>query len=289
MTSTLSQSILLFVLCLGLALLAAVTPGYGWLVPVTLVGALPAGCLCLWWADGYTLRNLGLHGKKSLLKQGARAGVVFLVLVLLLEIVTGLLVSRPASEPWPDAPLLVILPVILAGIFKPAITVFIEEAMFRGFFFRVFSRRWTVGRAAFAASILFALSHLPAMWDDGLSPLALILALVNWTLFGMALCFGYQRTGRSLWFGVGFHYAYNLVYSLVTVVWSLLINVPLAGLSYRGPEWWSGNPAWAPESGVLGLFISLGLFAVVWIVTEAIRQAENPPSMVITNGAQNGA
>jgi hypothetical protein len=86
---------------------------------------------------------------------------------------------------------------------------------------------------------------------SGLSPLLIGIGIVTFVVWGVTLGIGFLRTGNTLWFPFGLHYGYNLGCSLLG---------GFTAVTYHAPRWLIGHPAWAPESGLLGLLVwSIGL------------------------------
>lgn len=98
------------------------------------------------------------------------------------------------------------LVVVMAVVVAP----FAEEAIFRGYLFRVASRYTGVKWAILATSVLFAAihAHLPAF--PGLFVLAIALTLV------------YAKTG-SLWAPILIHSAFNALTLVATILWPQLV------------------------------------------------------------------
>ncbi len=126
----------------------------------------------------------------------------------------------------------------------------IEEAIFRGYPFQVLVQWIGPWPATVAASILFALLHIP---NPNITPLA----VVNIFLAGVMLSLAYLRT-RSLWFATAVHVGWNWTMST-------LFDFPVSGLGFdtplytgtpAGAHWWTGG-AFGPEAGIVGTFVLL--------------------------------
>jgi len=115
------------------------------------------------------------------------------------------------------------------------------------------------------SSILWGMGHLPSMVSEGLSPFSIAVGMLTFVTWGIALSIGCLRTGRALWFPFGLHYGLNVSFSLLG---------GFSLVSYQAPQWWVGNPAWAPESGVLGTLVWLVAIGIVWIITPPARYGE---------------
>ncbi len=105
--------------------------------------------------------------------------------------------------------------IVLAAIIAPVF----EELLFRGFLFTSLRSRFNVWIAALVSSLIFAGMHFYS-WP----------ALISIAVFGMAMCWLYQRT-RSLWPGILFHAFMNLHITLSS--W-FLYSEDFSWLGYLG-------------------------------------------------------
>jgi hypothetical protein len=80
------------------------------------------------------------------------------------------------------------------------------------------------------------------------------------------------RTGKSLWFPFGLHYGVNISFSLLGGFFLV---------SYQAPQWLVGNPAWAPESGILGTLVWLVAIGIVWKITPSARFEQQPDASLV--------
>jgi len=266
------KALLLYALSLSAIALGTWQPSLAWLTPVAAYALLPGGAIWLWRREGHPVRDLGFGRSETRLRELGRGLLIGfaapLAFTLLLAVAGG---AAFAEDVWAVPLLAGILAGVIAGIVKNAITVFLEEFVFRGFFIQRLRLELGLTRAAVLASLLFALVHGPAMSRSGLSTASLLLGLLSWFGFGLALSLGFVRMGGSLWFPWGLHYAYNLLYSLTPFLVSAVSGVPTR-LVYRGPTWWTGHPAWTPESGVAGLLLMLALLGAVWRIPSTRRE-----------------
>ena len=133
--------------------------------------------------------------------------------------------------------------VYAAGFLVAAIA---EETLYRGYLQVTLARLVGFWPAAFLLSLIFGLVH---RWNPSESPVAMAIAAVA----GIVLCLCLRLSG-SLWWGIGFHTAWNWAQSLV-------FGAPASGylIEKRALEWhatgdpfWSGGPS-GPEGSALAL------------------------------------
>ena len=261
-----STALLLYLLVLAGMSIAVWQPALAWLAPVMFFLVLPAGAIWLWRSEGRFVRDLGLRRARPWLRDigcGFSIGLILPTALTLFLAISGSLTLVPTT--WPVSLLVGALGGVLMGVLKTALTVSIEEFVFRGYFLQRFRLDLGVQRAALLSSLLFALAHAPAMLGAELSLMPMLIGLFSWFIFGVALSLGFLRTGSSLWFPWGLHYAYNLGYSLITFGIAAVYGAPIT-VTYSGPIWWVGDSAWAPESGLLGLLLEVAILATVWLV-----------------------
>ena len=79
----------------------------------------------------------------------------------------------------------------LLAVFGICVAPFMEELVFRGFFYPVFERMWGFGTAVLSTALLFALIHAPQL-SGGLAEIAAIYCV------GLALSYARGRTGSLL-------------------------------------------------------------------------------------------
>ena len=96
-----------------------------------------------------------------------------------------------------------------------------EEVFFRGYFFTALRSRFRVGAAAAIAGVTFGAMHLLNFLAPGTSWQEGVVGIVSLSIFGVALCLLYWRTG-SLYPGIGAHALNNtLAFSVTSGVTAL--------------------------------------------------------------------
>jgi len=235
--------------------LAVWQPSFSWLLPVSLL-TLVSGVICLWRAEGHSVRDLGLHRVASWRRNvgwGLFAGLILPILLLTMQAVNGWITLAPASLPMAGAAM-VVLPEVVYMAFIAAS----EELVFRGYFLQRLSFGQATGLAMLSSSLLWALIHLPAMVDLGLSLVLVAIGMVTLIVWGVALRIGFLHTGNTLWFPFGLHYGYNFSCSLIA---------GFVTIAHHAPRWLVGHPSWGPESGLLGLLLWITVLVAIWWTT----------------------
>jgi hypothetical protein len=259
---TLNKTWLLYFVGVAAVALAIIIPGLSWLSPLTYTVIFPIAAIWIWKNEGRSLRELGIgfnRGWVRWLGIGTAAGLAIPIFFQTVQVL-GRWISLTAGED-PFEGLLAYLPIL---ILKMVAIVAIEEFVFRGFFLQALSRKTGVWPATILASLLWGAGHLVSMVNDGLTPAAILIGMTTFLLWGITLSLGYVRAGKSLWLPYGLHLGINLSFSLVG--WPF-ITQPLA------PQWWIGNPAWSPESGLLGVVVWLILaVGMAWIAGRKRRE-----------------
>jgi len=281
------KALLLYLLVLASMGIAVWQPTLAWLAMVMFFLGLPIGAIWLWRSEGRSIRDLGLRRAKPWVRDFGNGFLIGLILPMVLTLflaITGSLTLVPTT--WPVSLLVGILGGVLVGVLKTALTVSIEEFIFRGYFLQRFRLDLGIQRAVLLSSLLFALAHAPSMLGSRLPLMPMLIGLFSWFVFGVALSLGFLHTGSSLWFPWGLHYAYNLGYSLVGFCIAAVYNTPTA-IAYSGPIWWIGDPAWAPESGLLGLLLEVAILAAVWLVARVRRRGSTETSMGVNRKKDN--
>jgi hypothetical protein len=245
------KALVFYLFVLGVMSLVVWRPSFIWLIPVSSF-ILLVGAIWLWQAEGHPLRNLGLQFPVSWRRNiswGFFIGLILPLALMAIQAVKGWITLVPTS--WSVASLAV---VVLLAVVKMAFIVAVEEVIFRGYFLQRFSFSLGAGFAVLLSSFLWALMHLPNMMRSGLSPSLVMTGVLTFSIVGAALGIGFLRGDNTLWFPFGLHYGYNMSYSLTG---------GLVVVKYHAPTWWVGHPAWAPESGLLGLLLAGAILGVV--------------------------
>ena len=130
-----------------------------------------------------------------------------------------------------------------------------EELLFRGYLQQTLARGLNFRWAALIMCVLFTLAH---MSNAGESPVGLLLVFAA----GAVLSYSIWRTG-SLWWGIGFHSAWDWMQSFTFGVADSGFPARDALMTSRpaGPDWLSGGST-GPEGSVL----TLGVMIVVALV-----------------------
>lgn len=233
---------------------------------VLLIAALLAGRAMLRWVDrrpdvalGFALdRTVPRALALGLVAGGAALGLVVAALALVGAYGYGPDGGSPGG--W--------LTTAVTSLLVLALPAAAEEALFRGYPFRVLVEGAGAGVAIVVTSAVFA-------WVHGGNPGAGPLALVNIFLAGVLLAVAVLRTG-TLWFATAVHLGWN---------WAMAgpLDLPVSGLGGldmplydvvdRGPAWLTGG-AFGPEGGLAGtLALGAGLALVGWMTRPGARLA----------------
>lgn len=245
-----------FALCAASPLavtLAIIFPVLWWLSPFTYMVILPLGAIWLWKSEGRSLWDLGYQLRRDwvgMLAKGLAVGLAIPILFMVIQAAGGWISMTRREESLNALPLY-----LFSLLVKIGIVVAIEEFVFRGFFLNSLSQRQGFWSAILLSSLLWGIGHLSTMADEGLSPASIIIGLTTFLLWGVALCLSYLMAEKSLWLPYGIHLGVNIGFSLAG--WFLVTQ-------YNAPQWWVGNSAWAPESGLIGtvvwLMLALGFY-----------------------------
>ncbi len=245
------------------------------LFPIFFLLVLPISAIWLWRNEGRTLQDIGLRrdiNMKKLLIWGLLLGLIIPIIVMLFQVLCGWVVLSPNAIRYGNLPFIVIVPGYIAiTLLKMIMNVSIEEFVFRGYFLHRFAVGFGVVWAALFSSILWGIGHLVSMVREGLSPFSIAMAMLTFTIWGIALCIGCWRNGKSLWFPFGVHYGVNISFSLLGA---------FLQASYTAPQWLVGNPNWVPESGILGPLVWLVVILVVLKITPIEKLNKKPEARV---------
>jgi membrane protease YdiL (CAAX protease family) len=238
--------------------LAIWQPILGWLSPATFLLVFPAGAIWLWRGEGRSFQDLGLRRDKFWRRSliwGLMLGALFPVIVVLAQALSGWIGLTPRVLPLGN-----LAGYIALAFVKTIFIVAIEEFVSRGYFLQRFTLGIGAGWAVLLSSVLWGIGHLAAMVSEGLPPFSIVIGMLTFIAWGTALSISCLRTTQSLWMPFGLHYGVNVSFSLLGTFFIT---------SYQAPQWWIGNPAWAPESGVLGTLAWLLMIGIVWKITQS--------------------
>lgn len=245
-------------------LVATLVPPFAWLSPMSFVLLMPLAALWIWRSERRPLRDLGYSlstGWLRYLLLGLAGGFIVPIVFKAIPSLAGWVSLSPRDLPLAD-----LLVYLLQVLLKMIPLVAIEELLTRGFFFQALQQRLDTRLAAVMSSLLWGAGHLVAMVNDGLTPAQIIIGLLTFLLWGIALCLCFLRSGNSLWLPYGLHLGVNLSFS---VLGALFVTQPNA------PEWWLGHSAWSPESGLLGV-VGWMVIAVAIYVLGVLKQTTRP-------------
>jgi membrane protease YdiL (CAAX protease family) len=242
------KSLTLYVIALTTMGLAAWRPSLSWMAPLSLL-ILLSGITWMWRAEGHSFRDLGLHRVATWYRHlgwGVSIGLLLPLATAAFQSASGWITLSPARLSTKS---------LIMAVFKMALVAASEELIFRGYFVQRFGLGRGAGFAVLSSSLLWALTHLPDMVASGLSPTLIGIGTVTFVVWGVTLGIGFLRTENALWFPLGLHYGYNLGYSLLG---------GFTAVTYHAPRWLIGHPAWAPESGLLGLLVWSITLLTLW-------------------------
>ncbi len=221
-----------------------------------LVAALGAAYVLLRWVDRVPLKGLGFPLEPWAARElgvGLGIGVVALAGVVAVFAVFG--GYRYTAEAGTLSGWGVTSGTALVALAIPAAS---EEALLRGYIFRVLEEGPGTWVAVLLTSAVFAALH-------GANPEVGPFALMNLFLAGVLLALAVARTG-TLWLATGVHVGWNWIMSgpLDLPVSGLQgLDVPLYDAVVAGPAWLTGG-GFGPEGGLAGtLGAGLGIVLVM--------------------------
>jgi membrane protease YdiL (CAAX protease family) len=239
-------------------LISSIIPALFWLSPLLYMIILPIAAILIWKNDSNHLSDLGFRftaGWVVKLSIGLISGISIPMIFLAIQLFGGWVIIINRIESINN-----IVSVLLLLVIRMIFIVAIEELVFRGFLFQTLSRRIGFWYATIFSSFLWGLGHLTSMISDGLSPLSISIGMITFILWGTVLIFCFILAGKSLWISYGLHLGTNLCFSLIG--WPFTIKP-------NSPQWWIGNPAWSPESGVIGILVwLLFAFLIYWLTIK---------------------
>jgi hypothetical protein len=206
------------------------------------------------WIERRSIWYFGLAGKRNGLKfvRGAITGIAFLSFLISCLATTNHLSLHAESSSVALA--LRHTPLWILCFIMVALT---EEVVFRGYLQTTGTRLIGFWPTAAALSLLFGMVHLR---NDGEAAIGIIVVVLGGALFSLAL----KRTG-SLWWGIGFHTAWDWGQSFLfgTRDSGILIQDSLLQSTPLGSQFWSGGSI-GPEGSVfvIPIFILALCFAI---------------------------
>jgi membrane protease YdiL (CAAX protease family) len=242
--------VLLYLIGVGAVALAVFVPALSGLSTAVFIGMFPLAAVAVWRSEGRPGREFGFRtdcGWYRWLAAGLAVGACIPAAFLAVQILGGWVAAAArvdAGNGFVAYALTLLLKMTLLGA--------VEEFVFRGFFLQALSGKAGVHWAMLLSSLLWALGHLASMVSSGVPAALAALGMVTFSLWGIALCACVALAERTLWLPYGLHLGINLGFSLLG--WFFIIEP-------RTPQWWIGNPAWSPETGLLGTAVWLGLAA----------------------------
>jgi len=257
---TLNKTYLLYIIGLLVVALAAAVPAVSWLSPLTYTAIFPFAAIWLWKSEGRSLCDLGYRfnqGWLYKLAMGLVFGLIIPIFFQVIQMIGGWITLSKRVDPIDG-----IVPYLVVLLLKMILIVGIEEFVFRGFFLQTLSRKVGIRLAAVLSSLLWGLGHLTSMVNSELIPVLIFMGMTTFLLWGITLSLCYLRAGKSLWLPYGLHLGINLSFSLVG--WPFIIQP-------KASQWWIGNPAWSPESGMIGVIVWLSFAVVMYWLTGNSR------------------
>ena len=233
--------------------LAIGLPSISWISPATYLFVFPVVAIWLWKSDGYSLWDLGFRfnqGWHNSLVKGLLFGLAIPISLEVAQILCGWTILSPRGDPIGDLPIY-----LLRILIQMAISVSIEEFVFRGYFFQAMEHKAGIVPTSLLTSLLWGLGHITAMIKEGLSLISILIGMTTFLMTGIALCISYLKAKKLLWLPFGIHYGLNISFSLIG--WFFITK-------YNAPDWWIGNPAWSPESGLIGILVWTIIAFFLW-------------------------
>lgn len=213
--------------------------GLGWLSTLVYFVGMPAGAWIVWRLADAPRPPLGLALDARRLARAATGALLAFATVVILA-----LIMRALGWLALEAPAWTVGGLLFGLLAQQAVVAAIEEFTFRGVLQSVLARRYGAGRALWAAALLFSLFHLPNIFYQDVQPRFILPTLAALLVMGLAFGMAYWRAGRDLWLAGALHFGWNVAsFGFVRVY----------ELEFSGPSWLTGESAWFPESGLLGM------------------------------------
>ncbi|SET24444.1 CPBP family intramembrane glutamic endopeptidase [Paenibacillus sp. NFR01] len=206
------------------------------------------------------LRTIGLPGSLSGLLQSTAGGILGAMCCIAAFLVLGAVGIAHYPEGWfrLDWGRLNFAMIVTGSLF-PAVG---EELFFRGYALEGMVQAWGSRAAVPVSALLFSLMHSA---NSGITAIALL----NLWIFGCFLALVRVR-GCSLWYAIGFHFAWNLVQgSLYDSVVSGDREGGLIRVQLTGQPIWSGGAFGIEASLLVTVLLSALTGAALWRSNQA--------------------
>jgi len=245
-------SLVLYAIAFVLLTVSTLEPSLNLLGSAALL-VLLFGVVLLWRNEGRSITNLGFNRTSKwwrICSQGLLIGFILPFIFIFFQVAAGWILPSRTTH---DTMMLTFY--LMSTFLRLIVIVAIEEVIFRGYFLQKFSFKFGAFKAVLASSLLWALLHIPNMAGSGLTITQVVIGVVSFKILGIGLGLGFVYNKNTLWHPLGLHFGYNLIFSMYGLI---IVS------SYIGPELIVGNPAWAPESGIIGLVLSTTILLTVW-------------------------
>lgn len=242
---------------------------------ITLVGTLGASYIMTRFVNKKPFGAIGLLFHPDVFKEfgiGCLLGFLMMSGVFVVEFLSGFVQLE-----WGGLSLLQCVGVVAWALVGFAVAAFLEEALFRGYFFQTLIQWVTFLPAALILAVAFAWSHLA-------NPHATTFSLINVGLAGVWLSIAYFKT-RSLWLPFGLHLSWNFTQTTIYAFPTSGISFPedrLMNLTQYGPEWITGG-AFGPEGGILA---TIALVACTWYLLKS-KYVKTPEGIVTLDSVED--
>ena len=203
---------------------------------------------------------------------GCLLGFLMMSGIFLVEILSGFVHLE-----WGGLPILRCVWVVLWALLGFSVAAFLEETLFRGYFFQTLIQWITFLPATLILAVAFAWSHVA-------NPHSTAFSLINVGLAGIWLSIAYFKT-RSLWLPFGLHFSWNFTQTTIYAFPTSGISFPedrLMNLTQSGPEWITGG-AFGPEGGILA---TLALVASTWYILKS-KRVRTPEGIITLDSVED--
>jgi membrane protease YdiL (CAAX protease family) len=182
--------------------------------------------------------------------KGVYLGFLLMTMIFLIELTSGFIHIEDLTPGYQDA--------LIGGIILQGIVAVGEELPFRGYILPDMAKRYGSWKAVFLSSAFFSVLHIPSILTLNLSKENIIIMLLTIAIAEILLALCYLYDGLSM--SIGFHFTWNFlqyhVYSLrqdFGGIFKIASDNPLI----------TGG-SFGPEAGLLGLFVVILAFIVVF-------------------------